>query len=86
MDELIRDFKNKMHLEGKSEKTIKIYVASVKEFFRWFNDSFGDVEFKKLYRENILEYKSYLKFEKFIDTLSAVQNHCNQKKPINNHK
>ena len=26
------------------------------------------------------------KFEKFIDTLSAVQNHCNQKKPINNHK
>lgn len=61
MDELIRDFENKMHLEGKSEKTIKIYVASVKEFFRWFNDSFGDVEFKKLYRENILEYKSYLK-------------------------
>ena len=34
MDELIRDFENKMHLEGKSEKTIKIYVASVKEFFR----------------------------------------------------
>ena len=61
MDELIRNFENKMHLEGKSEKTIKIYVASVKEFFRWFNDSFGDVEFKKLYRENILEYKSYLK-------------------------
>ena len=24
MDELIRDFKNKMHLEGKSEKTIKM--------------------------------------------------------------
>lgn len=61
MDELIRNFENKMHLEGKSEKTIKIYIASVKEFFRWFNDSFGDVEFKKLYRENILEYKSYLK-------------------------
>ena len=61
MDELLMNFENKMHLEGKSEKTIKIYVASVKEFFRWFNDSFGDVEFKKLYRENILEYKSYLK-------------------------
>lgn len=61
MDELIRDFENKMHLEGKSEKTIKIYVASVKEFFRWFNDSFGDVEFKKLYRENILEYVEYCK-------------------------
>ena len=61
MDELIREFENKMHLEGKSDTTIKSYVASVKEFFRWFNDSFGEVGFKKLYRENILEYKSYLK-------------------------
>lgn len=26
MDELIMDFKNKMHLEGKSEKTIKVYI------------------------------------------------------------
>ena len=61
MDKLIREFENKMHLEGKSDTTIKSYTASVKEFFRWFNDSFGEVGFKKLYRENILEYKSYLK-------------------------
>ena len=61
MDELIREFENKMHLEGKSDTTIKSYTASVKEFFRWFNDSFGEVGFKKLYRENLLEYKSYLK-------------------------
>ena len=32
MDELIRNFENKMHLEGKSKKTIKIYIVSVKEF------------------------------------------------------
>ena len=61
MDELIREFENKMRLEGKSDTTIKSYVTSVNVFFRWFNDSFGEVGFKKLYRENILEYKSYLK-------------------------
>lgn len=61
MDELIREFENKLRLEGKSDTTIKSYVTSVNVFFRWFNDSFGEVGFKKLYRENILEYKSYLK-------------------------
>lgn len=61
MDELIREFENKLRLEGKSDTTIKSYITSVNVFFRWFNDSFGEVCFKKLYRENILEYKSYLK-------------------------
>ena len=61
MENLIRDFKQKMYLDGKSERTIEVYGNSVKEFFRWFQDSYGNVEFKKLYRENILEYKSYLK-------------------------
>lgn len=61
MDELIREFERKMYLEGKSQKTITVYSNSVKEFFKWFFDSYGNVEFKKLYRENILEYKSYLK-------------------------
>ena len=61
MDELIREFENKLRLEGKSDTTIKSYVTSVNVFFKWFNDSFGEVGFKKLYRENILEYKSYLK-------------------------
>lgn len=61
MENLIRDFKQKMYLDGKSERTIEVYGNSVKEFFRWFQDSYGNVGFKKLYRENILEYKSYLK-------------------------
>lgn len=58
---MVREFENKLRLEGKSDTTIKSYVTSVNVFFRWFNDSFGEVGFKKLYRENILEYKSYLK-------------------------
>lgn len=61
MENLIRDFKQKMYLDGKSERTIEVYGNSVKEFFGWFQESYGNVEFKKLYRENILEYKSYLK-------------------------
>lgn len=61
MEKMISEFKQKMYLEGKSKRTIEVYGNSVREFFKWFNDSYGDVEFKKLYRENILEYKSYLK-------------------------
>ena len=61
MEKLISEFKRKMYLDGKSERTIEVYGNSVREFFKWFSDSYGDVEFKKLYRENILEYKSYLK-------------------------
>ena len=61
MDKLVEEFKRKMFLDGKSSRTVEVYANSVKEFMRWFKDSYGDVEFKKLYRENILEYKSYLK-------------------------
>lgn len=61
MEKLISEFKQKMYLEGKSKRTIEVYGNSVREFFKWFSESYGDVEFKKLYRENILEYKSYLK-------------------------
>ncbi|MDE7016747.1 MAG: tyrosine-type recombinase/integrase [Lachnospiraceae bacterium] len=58
---MMKEFKNKMYLEGKSERTMEVYGNSVREFFKWFYDSYGNVEFKKLYRENVLEYKSYLK-------------------------
>lgn len=61
MENLIEEFKRKMILDGKSERTVEVYSNSVKEFFKWFYDSYGDVEFKRLYRKNILEYKSYLK-------------------------
>lgn len=61
MENLIEEFKRKMILDGKSERTVEVYSNSVKEFFKWFYDSYGNVEFKRLYRENILEYKSYLK-------------------------
>ena len=61
MEKIMDEFKRKMIHDGKSERTVEVYSNSVKEFFRWFYDSYGNVEYKKLYRENILEYKSYLK-------------------------
>lgn len=61
MEELMKEFETRMHLEGKSDKTIRVYAVSMREYFQWFFDSYGDVEYKKLYRENILEYKNYLK-------------------------
>ena len=61
MENLINEFKRKMFLDGKSERTVEVYSNSVKEYFRWFYESYGNVEYKKLYRENILEYKRYLK-------------------------
>lgn len=61
MEELLKEFETRMHLEGKSDKTINTYTSSMKEYFKWFFDSYGEVEYKKLYRENVLEYKNYLK-------------------------
>jgi integrase/recombinase XerD len=45
--------------EGKSENTIKTYLLNVQEYLKWFQETY-DSECKKLYRENVLEYKSYL--------------------------
>lgn len=45
--------------EAKSENTIKSYVVHVKEYLKWFHQTY-DTTFKKFYRENILDYKSYL--------------------------
>lgn len=45
---------------GKSENTIKSYTYHVNEYIKWFEDTFGS-EFKILYRENVLDFFSYLK-------------------------
>lgn len=45
--------------EGKSKNTIVTYSLNIREYLNWFTDTYG-VEFTKLYRENLLDYKSYL--------------------------
>ncbi|MFT8347331.1 tyrosine-type recombinase/integrase [Clostridium saccharoperbutylacetonicum] len=52
-------FKEYLQKDGKSENTIKSYMININEYIKWFDNSYG-LEVTKLYRENILEYKSYL--------------------------
>lgn len=61
MERYLNEFIEKLQLEGKSTNTIKSYKAHMQEYFQWFNDSFGNIEFTGLYRSNIQEYKNYLK-------------------------
>ncbi len=56
---MLEIFKNKMEQEGKSENTIQSYLLHVKKYIKWYEGSFG-MEFKKLFRENILDFKSYI--------------------------
>jgi integrase/recombinase XerD len=53
------DFKNWLINNGKSKNTIDSYSLHVTGFQKWFKNSFGR-EQNILYRENILDYISYL--------------------------
>ena len=57
---MIEEFKNYMLKEEKSDNTIDNYVRNVKQYIKWFEGSTGQ-KFTKLYRSNILDYKSYLR-------------------------
>ncbi|EJW14362.1 tyrosine-type recombinase/integrase [Paenibacillus alvei] len=46
--------------KGKSQNTIKGYVLNINQYFKWFEESFGQ-ECVALYRQNVLDYMSYLK-------------------------
>lgn len=56
---MLENFKFKMEQEGKSKNTIDSYMLHIQKYLKWYEGSFG-LEFKKLYRENILDFKSYL--------------------------
>lgn len=60
-EDWIADFEISLKKDGKADSTIKTYCQSMREYFKWFSESYGDTEFKGLYRANILEYKNYLK-------------------------
>jgi integrase/recombinase XerD len=57
--ELLEQFKEFMVREGKSVNTRKSYELNVQGYIIWFTETYG-ADFQKLYRENVLEYKSYL--------------------------
>jgi site-specific recombinase XerD len=43
-----------------SEGTIKRYLENVSGYKKWYSETYG-LEFEKLYRENLQEFKSYLR-------------------------
>lgn len=55
----IQKFERYLINEGKSKNTISTYSLTIREYLSWFYETYG-VEFTKLYRENVLDYKSYL--------------------------
>lgn len=56
---MLDKFRDYLEEEGKSENTIKSYCNHTKQYLKWYDKSFG-MEFNKLYRGNVLEFKSYL--------------------------
>lgn len=55
----IQKFKLFLQNESKSENTIKGYLLDISSYLKWFGNSFNK-DCKKLYRENVLDYKQYL--------------------------
>lgn len=56
---MLDEFKEYLIKYDKSQNTVDSYLIHVNQYLKWYEDSFG-LEFKKLYRENILEFKSFL--------------------------
>src|SRR5690554_7660195 len=57
---LLEVFKEYLALQGKSKNTINSYYLHMKGYYQWYLESFGR-ECSVLYRENILDYISYLR-------------------------
>ncbi|SFP68353.1 tyrosine-type recombinase/integrase [Salibacterium halotolerans] len=58
--DFLNEFTSYLQQQAKSNITIKGYRQDIKQYFEWFHNSHGK-ECKSLYRENVLEYVSFLK-------------------------
>lgn len=57
---MLEEFKDYLKQQGKSKNTISSYILHIKGYYNWYLQSFGS-ECPSLYRENILDYISYLR-------------------------
>ncbi|NLZ35779.1 MAG: tyrosine-type recombinase/integrase [Clostridiales bacterium] len=57
---MLKEFEEYLKLQRKSKNTINSYILHIKGYFQWYSESF-DSECLQLYRENILDYISYLR-------------------------
>ena len=53
-------FSSFLREDGKSANTLKGYVLDINQYFKWFEESYGQ-ECTALYRQNVLDYVIYLK-------------------------
>lgn len=65
---MIERFPKYLREQGKAEGTIQNYSRKVAEYMKWHEESFGSSP-KKIFRANVLDYKSYMKN---IKKISAV--------------
>ncbi|WP_161520542.1 tyrosine-type recombinase/integrase [Bacillus cereus] len=61
-----KQFSSYLKQEKKSENTIQGYTLGIRQYIKWFEDSY-DRRLTNLYRQNILEYISYLKNVKMLN-------------------
>ena len=57
---LLEEFKEYLELQGRSRNTINSYLLHIRGYHQWYLESFGR-ECSLLYRENILDFISYLR-------------------------
>ena len=56
--------------QGKSENTVKAYSQGMKDYMRWYEETFGK-QMKILLRPNVLDYISYLRTVKELNNRSV---------------
>ena len=67
---MLDGFMHYLHVLGRSENAMKSYCQAVKEYMRWYQESYGR-EPKELYRANVLDYISYLRTVKNLSNRSV---------------
>ncbi len=56
---MIEEFRNWLTENGKAENTVQTYTADVRQYLKWYDETFGD-ELSVLLHSNVLDYRSYL--------------------------
>jgi len=56
---MLKEYEAYLSKDGKSENTVKSYLAHVGQFMRWYSETFG-AEMTVLTHINILDFRSYL--------------------------
>lgn len=64
--DIAKQFSSYLKQENKTENTVQGYTSGIRQYIKWFEGSY-DRKLTKLYRQNILEYISYLKNVKMLN-------------------